>query len=404
MRRALLSGAAVVAVDVISSLTWLSEGRVGKRPLPPFGVEIDGAQREVLERLESGRLNPNTVTGFDRELGWCVRPGASVPDGTVHVNRLGARAERDYADLPPPQVLRLATFGDSFTFGDEVRDSFTYQAFLESLRPELEVLNFGVPAYGTDQALLRMERDGLAGARVVVVGLLLENIGRNVNRYRPLWNARTLAPLAKPRFVLEDGELVLVAQPYATAPEFARAVRDGSVLAQLAPAEYWSGRPVLPTGRWSALGRLAAGWIAYGERDPRKLWLDREGEPRRVTLALLERFRESARRLGALEFLVLVLPMREELADFRRTGSGYWSGLAEELSGRGLPALDLAPALAQEDARCEQDPARPTLYVAAHLSSHGNRVIALEIERWLVGRGRLPARTPSAPEAAPEGR
>ncbi|MEO6710060.1 MAG: hypothetical protein ABIP42_10825, partial [Planctomycetota bacterium] len=81
--RALLALAVVIGVDVLLSLTWLREGRVGKRPLPPFGIELDDPQLAVLARLEAGELNPNTVTAFDRELGWCVRPGATAADGSI---------------------------------------------------------------------------------------------------------------------------------------------------------------------------------------------------------------------------------------------------------------------------------------------------------------------------------
>ena len=34
----------------------------------------------------------------------------------------------------------MACFGDSFTFGDEVQDEFTYPAFLERLEPGIEAL------------------------------------------------------------------------------------------------------------------------------------------------------------------------------------------------------------------------------------------------------------------------
>jgi hypothetical protein len=389
LRRALLTVGAVVLADVLSSLTWLREGRVGARPLPPFGVQLDAEQEAVLARIETGDANPNRIAAFDRDLGWCVRPGAVSAAGDVHIQASGVRGLREYADLAPVGALRLACFGDSFTFGDEVQDSFTFQAFLESLAPSVEALNLGVPAYGTDQALLRLRRDGIHGARVVVVGLLLENIGRNVNRYRPLWTPRTLALFAKPRYVVEGGALVLVPQPFEEGRDFARAVRSGAVLGLLAEHEYWRDRPAVWTGRWSSIGRLAAGWFAYRARSPRRMWLDSGGEPRRVTLALLDAFRESALAQGAEHVLVLVFPMRKELAAFREAGRAYWSGLPDELAARGLDALDLAPALAEEDARCEQDPARPTLYVAEHFSSHGNLVVARAIERWLIAKKLL---------------
>ena len=389
LKRAALALTSLIVLDVVSGLTWLREGRLGKRPLPPFGVELDAPQLAVLARLEAGEANPDTVIGWDRELGWCVRPGAEHPSGRIHVNARGLRGVRNYDERPAAGTLRLACFGDSFTFGDEVDDQYTYEAFLERIAPSVEALNFGVPAYGTDQALLRMQREGVAGARVAVIGLLLENIGRNVNRYRPLWTARTLSPMAKPRFVLEQDELKLVAQPYATSREFALAVRSGAVHADLAEHEYWRDRPAVWTGKYSSLGRLAAGWFAYRERDPQRLWLDKEAEPRRVTMALIEAFRAQARAAGAKEVLVLILPMREELDRYRKSGQEYWSEALADFSSRGIECLDLAPALAAEDARCETDPAHPTLYVAAHFSSVGNQVIALEIEKWLVANHLL---------------
>lgn len=382
--RTLLALASVAALDIALSLTWLRDGRVGKRPLPPFGIELDAPQLAVLTRLESGEANPNTVTRFDRELGWCVRANAVHANGTIHMNARGQRSVREYSDVPAPGTLRVACFGDSFTFGDEVPDEYTFETFLERRAPSVEALNYGVSAYGTDQALMRMRREGIDHARVVVIGLLLENIGRNVNRYRPLWTPRTLSPLAKPRYILENGALQLVAQPFASGRDFALAVRAGTVLEQLAEHEYWSGRPQVWTGRLSSIGRLAAGWIAYRDRDPRRLWLDQEGEPRRVTMELIATFQAQARALGAKEVLVLMLPMREELDVYRRSGQAYWKAALADLSARGIECIDLAPDLAAEDARCEKDPAHPTLYKASHLSSVGNQVVALALEKWLI--------------------
>ena len=392
LRRVLLALAVAALVDGIVGVTWLGDGRVGKRPLPPFG-ELDAEQRAALERLAAGTPRTESVMAFDRELGWCVRPGAVHSELDVHVDATGLRGTRSYAAAPPPGVVRLACFGDSFTFGDEVRDDYTYQAFLEAHEPRVEALNFGVPAYGTDQALLRLSREGLRGARVAVLSLLLENIGRNVNRWRPLWTPRTLTPLAKPRFVLEHGALRLVPQPFEDPRAILAAADAGALLASVAEHEYWLGRPAIPTGRWSSIGRLVGGFLAYRERDPERLWNDADGEPRRVTLALVDEFRRVALARGAERVLVLVLPMREELARFRATGRSYWSALPAELATRDIDALDLAPALAAEDARCEADPAHPTLYVAAHLSSHGNQVIALEILAWLGRVGLLEPRS-----------
>ena len=383
--RALLGLGVLAVVDIGLSLSVLRGGMLGKRPLPPFGVEFDPAQEKILARLESGDVEER-ITVFDRELGWCARPGSVSASGGTHINSRGMRGRREYTALPQADRLRLACFGESFTFCDEVPDESTWPAILERSAPTLEALNFGVPAYGTDQALLRMRREGIHGASVVVLGLLLENIGRNVNRYRPLWNPRTQSPLAKPRFVLAGERLELVPQPFESPFELARAAREGSMLAALAEHEYWSGRPRLWTGHASSIARLAAGFFAYRERDPRRLWLDESGEPRRVTLALVESFRAEAAALGARDFLVLLFPMREEFADYLAEDRGYWSDLPRLLRARGLECLDLAPALAAETGA-----APSSLYKLAHLSEAGNEVVARELRDWLVRRQHLQA-------------
>jgi hypothetical protein len=226
----------------------------------------------------------------------------------------------------------------------------------------------------------------------VLVGLLLENIGRNVNRYRPLWYPRSGVPAAKPRFVLEGERLALVPQPFASLGELAASVRDGSVIGRIAEHEYWLGRPDVWTGRWSALGRLIGGYLAYSERAPERLWLDREGEPYRTTIALVESFHREALAAGARDAVVLVFPLKKELFAFAADGAMFWQELLRELEVRKVPCLDLVGPLADAHRRCETDPSLGTVYVAGHLSSVGNAVVAATLHEWLVRRGLLSER------------
>ncbi len=384
LRRMLAVLVVVVLFDVGLSLTLLRDGHFGKRPLPPFGALTEPEQLSALDRIDRDEASPEGVTGFDRELGWTLRPLASHKSGEYHVNSQGVRSLREYDATPAPDVVRLACFGDSFVFGDEVKDEWTFESFLEERDPRLEALNFGVPAYGTDQALLRFRREGRHEACIVVLGVLLENIGRNVNRYRPLWYPRSRSPLCKPRFVLDaKGQLELLAQPFENAHQMADAVRDGSVIERLAKDEYWLGRPEVFTGRWSSFGRLIGGYFAYRERNPERLWLDRECEPRRVTLALIDRFRRDVLASGAKECLVLVFPERAELDAYAKTGREYWSELLVDLDRLHVPYLDLAPALADEQAHGPSDAKPWSVYFATHFSSVGNHRVAQEIFKWL---------------------
>lgn len=386
LARAGLAFGLLAALDIGLSLTLLRNDRVGVRPMPPFGALTDPEQLAALERIEGGEESPTGVTEFDRELGWCVRAGAASANGRTHVTDQGLRGVRSYAPAPAPGTLRLACFGDSFTFGDETSDGETWEAQLEMLDARIEALNFGVPAYGTDQALLRMRREGIRGAHAVVVGLLLENIGRNVNRYRPLWYPRTQTPLAKPRLWLDGERLEVAAQPFASARELAAAVRVGSVIERIAAHEYWLDRPAVPTGRWSSLVRLACGFLAYRERDPERLWLDGDGGPRRVTIALLEAFRREALAAGARECVVIVMPMKQEFEEYVRTGRAYWSPVLAELAARGIPHLDAAAALAAEEARLASESRPESVFAVAHLSPLGNQVLARALLSWLSER------------------
>jgi len=107
----------------------------------------------------------------DSERGFALRPGAQGEwtregRGLVRINRSGFRGP-DVDRSPTPGVLRIAVLGDSFTEALQVDEQ---QSFVQQLQQRLtsadhcplrrkdsagvEVLNFGVGAYGTGQQLL----------------------------------------------------------------------------------------------------------------------------------------------------------------------------------------------------------------------------------------------------------
>lgn len=378
--------AGFVLCDLAGSLYLGRYGLLFGRPMPPFGALTHPDQEETVAHMLS---EPQGSAVFDADLGWTWRPSSKAPDGLSEIDALGARGPREYGPTPAPGKRRVVTFGDSFTFGDEVGSDATFQWILEHFDARLEVLNFGVSGYGTDQALLRFRALGRLEAEVVCLGILLENIGRNVNRYRPMWNARTGFCVTKPRFVLDQqGALELLPQPFTTRVELAQAIQDGSVLERIAEHEYWLGRPEVPTGRLSSLVRVACGFLAYRERTPARLWREPEGEPFRVTLAILETFQREALASGARLAPILVFPAKEDLRDHALVGDPYWSGFYAELERRGLDYVDLVTPLA-ERARADAEPApAASLYKGGHLSKAGNAVVAATLRDWL--RARLP--------------
>jgi lysophospholipase L1-like esterase len=324
-----------------------------------------------------------SIGRFDRLLGWTYRANGVNRDGTAHTNSLGARGQREYPPSPAPGTTRIAAFGDSFTWCEEVPDDRTWEDLLEREHPSVEALNFGVGGYGTDQAFLRYQELGRGlDADVVAIGLLLENIGRNVNRYRPLWSLTTWMTRAKPRFLLDDGELVLLPQPYESQDELLRHVRDGSVLDDLAEGEHWRG-PEVPTGRLSSLVRLFLGWVAYHERQPRTLWLEPEKEPYRVSLEILLRFHRMALADGARLAPVLVYPAREDLEGLLERDDRYWSGLVADLEAHDVPVLDLSAPLFERYRELSAEGRGGSLFSGYHLSGAANQIVADAVWRYL---------------------
>jgi lysophospholipase L1-like esterase len=386
--------ATLAALDLVFNFVLIRGGAFRDRPIAPFAAVSGPKQRAWLAGMRrelAGTQSSGHTAQFDPELGWCHVAGrATGPAATLafSYNQIGARARREHEPRPAPGTTRIACFGDSFTHGDEVGDLDTWQAQLEELEPAFEVLNFGVAGYGTDQALLRFRRDGRGlGAHVVCIGFLTENIGRNVNRYRPLWYPGTTSCVAKPRFVLgERGELELVPLPYATKADFVAAIETGRVLDDLAEHEYWSSESRARWLRVSGLARLAVSAWAYWRRDVERVFADRSAEPYRVTLALLEGFAREARESGAEAAVVLVFPREADLEAFALDGNRFWQPLLDDLAARGVEALDLAPPLADAWRSARADASLARVYQGGHLSRAGNGLAARELEAWLRDR------------------
>jgi hypothetical protein len=102
-----------------------------------------------------------------------------------------------------------SAFGDSMTRGAEVADDQAW-AHLLSQRLGCAVANYGVNAYGLDQAVLRYERIAPEG-KVVIVGLYIEMLRRQVAASWTFY-APTVNPVyasIKPYFTLEGEDLRL---------------------------------------------------------------------------------------------------------------------------------------------------------------------------------------------------
>jgi len=150
----------------------------------------------------------DAVDAYSPLLGWEL--AANLHTATISSNSVGIRGQREFAAQPSPGVRRVLCVGDSFIFGEGLRDEETMPARLElaldaSGRAPWEVLNLGVHGYGTDQQWLRLQHLGFAyHPGLIVLGVFEDDVRRNALSFRDY---------AKPYFDLVRGHLVLRGVP-----------------------------------------------------------------------------------------------------------------------------------------------------------------------------------------------
>jgi len=156
------------------------------------------------------------VTTFDPTFGWRLRPGSySVkPSYTfrhhqVSINEYGLRNKPVSANAAS-DTKRIVILGDSFTFAVTVPNEKSFPVLLENIlrvSGHYEVINTGVPGYGTAQEMLLMKE--LTGKKVVGgVYLLIISVNDIPDNLRlGEYGTAEKAP-AQPGFELgEDGAL-----------------------------------------------------------------------------------------------------------------------------------------------------------------------------------------------------
>jgi len=355
---------------------------------PAVGLDIRPPKTLWAQQTEQLGVLLDDTTGLvvlDSLLGWRYRPGYATE--TQHMNSGGHHAQREYAEVRPAGRRRIAAFGDSFVYATEVSTPDSWSSQLEALRaPSLEVLNYGVGGYGTDQAFLYFLRDGMRfSPEVVLIGFAPVNLSRIENVYRRFLSTQDL-PLVKPRFVRsESGALALLANPLPTRADWERLRATPGVARELGRHDAWYDplRYENLAYEWSAAVRLAT---AVGLRVWRRyLWPGRlqDGEAFRsaspafaLQRAVLEAFADSVRRRGPQPVL-LFLPSKPDVQAIVGGGRPSYAPLRDSLARSArAPILDLAEAFAAEGGGATVD---AWFAPGGHYSPAGNSVVA----RWL---------------------
>lgn len=346
----LSAGTTVVALGVVGEL---GVRRLGSRDedgnfyirghhLRPYQLPV----KRIESAVAAYRRAKVTVIVDDPGAGWIPRSGSS--NDLYAYNGAGIRTDspaRLYAQRPESGIIRISLFGDSFTNGVDVPFEGTWGFGLENLLNgtgrRVEILNFGVPGYGMDQAFLRWTHLGPAYApQVVIFGLQIENVKRNVNIIRPLYNHVADLPFSKPRFVADRNVLATVNVPALSPEQLVPTLKEiqhwklATHEAYYDPADYGM-RP------WQA-----SRFISFAEEVLLRSSSDRdratpaEGE---LALQILRAFEKSVSSSGA-RFIVVHLPRRGDLKARRTTGALPNSELLQQVTA-GFEFAETADAL-----------------------------------------------------------
>lgn len=264
----------------------------------------------------------NNYHKFDSLLGWSIKSNASTIDKAS--NEKGARGNRNYSTIKEKEKNRIESYGDSYTFCDEVLDNETWQYYIEKRDSTYEVINWGVGAYGLDQAYLRYQKTkSYYNSDIVLIGYMTENIARNVNTFRPFYGPSSGTALTKPRYVIRNDSLLLIPNFMNTSEQYNSLLINTELTLQvLGEHDYfynkkYNSTKLLDNFSIVKLYKIFVHQIKlrlYPDVIIKNGWYNAESEAYRVTIQLFDEFYNDVKNSGQRP-IIIVFP---HYKDFRR--------------------------------------------------------------------------------------
>jgi Lysophospholipase L1 and related esterases len=297
---------------------------------------------------------------YDSLLGWAHQPGQEGIFETpqfrtvVRINENGLR-DRQHSYERQNDTERILVLGDSFAWGYGVEESERFSQLLEKSL-DVEVINAGVSGYSTDQELLWYRTEGIKYETDLVILVLAGNdVGDNDQEI-----VSTI--YYKPRFVLEEGQLVLKGYPVPkTSPlgRFVYSLSQRSALAYFLVQRYFD--------LLSLYSRIK---VNSDHANSPGSSMSAKSEPFKLTIALIDEMRNIAESRKA-KFMIVATdrwwnsPSSETYKDFinaLRT-EGFMV-----LDVESMPGFDPEVMLIQED---------------GHWNQAGHKFVAEEIKAFI---------------------
>ena len=297
---------------------------------------------------------------YDSLLGWAHEPGQEGIFETrqfhtlVRINEKGLR-DRQHTYERQNNVKRILVLGDSFAWGYGVEESERFSQRLEQAIG-VEVINAGVSGYSTDQELLWYKNEGIKyETDLVILALTGNDVGDN---NRQLVNTIYY----KPKFVIEEGQLVATGYPVPqTSPQgrFIYSLSQRSSLAFFLTQRYFDLRSLYSETK-----------VNSNPPSSPASSLHTESEPFGLTIALIDEMRKIAESRDAKFMIVATdrwwnLPSGATYKDFIHT-----------LQSKGFLVLDVEtmPGFNPEEMLIPED---------GHWSKEGHEFVAHQIQGFI---------------------
>jgi len=346
--------------------------------------------------LRLGNPPQESSYDFDALLGWRnkaeYRGRLRSPEFDTAVQTNDRRMRESQAVSESSAKFRIAVLGDSFVWGHGVEESARFtEGLQERLGPDVEVLNFGVGGYGTDQERLQLERDVMPLSPDVVLVVFF------VNDLADVMRPKSHVGVPKPRFVVEGEGLRLVGTPLPRIAGWDRPPRGRRFGSELKDRLRRAGDRVA-----QVLGLRPAEWL---NPEHLQLTLRRVGRPpappESAAMAIHERLCVAMARLakaGGSTFVLTEVPFKEYFASaadlHAASGDGqsvrdldrprrHMQRVAELL---GVPYLDPYPDFAAAGGLDDY------YAIDQHLNPKGHATMAAFLARELVARRIVPPR------------
>ena len=315
--------------------------------------------------------------------------------GWTKVDPVDADGARPSPAFPDPGNACVSVYGDSFAWSSGASSDATAWPNLLAGSLGCRVSNYGVPAYGVDQAYLRFLHNLDDKARTVLLVVFPHDVLRNLTRNFGFLSPESGMLWLKPAFRLDGaGGLELLPVPMLDDSKLHEYLRD--------PARYHRDDPFVWNGPEGGVElRFPYTRVVVELLWNRRLW---RGVRRSLTsypawadfmqpghvsggfelaLAIIGQFARVAGERGK-RVMVVVLPDEGTILYYRKSGAWAYADLVGAIAASGIGVLNLGEALAQHLG--PRDPAElfnPTL----HYNDEGYRVLAEAVRRALAGLG-----------------